>query len=228
MRLRWTMLLVSFLLPGSLCADSKLQRFLAQNCVKCQIHEEENCGVRLDKPVDRLLADQELLKTITTLIEAGEMPPEEAPQPKAESVAEIMQLLQKRILTERPDNPLIRVGFTNTIRDLFGVEFDFAGLLPEHVEHGFDMFGDAHLMSPHQVMAYLKTVTSQQIRRCRFNRFPYLTIDEIIEAEVVVLAVAHSSRMKKMNVVPTSIPVNDWAASFDSIAERRALGFLLF
>ena len=40
----------------------------------------------------------------------------------------------------------------------FGVEFDFAGLLPpDHVEHGFDKFGEAHLMSPHQVMAYLKT-----------------------------------------------------------------------
>ena len=44
------------------------------------------------------------------------------------------------------------------MQDLFGVDFDFTGLLPpDHVEHGFDKFGEAHLMSPHQVMAYLKT-----------------------------------------------------------------------
>ncbi|MCP4848278.1 MAG: DUF1592 domain-containing protein, partial [Verrucomicrobiaceae bacterium] len=39
-----------------------------------------------------------------------------------------------------------------------GVGFDLTGLLPpDQVESGFDKFGEAHLMSPHQVMAYLKT-----------------------------------------------------------------------
>ena len=28
------------------------------------------------------------------------------------------------------------------------------------MEYGFDKFGEAHLMSPHQVMAYLKTGAS--------------------------------------------------------------------
>ncbi len=154
-------LLVGFLLPRALCADSKLEKFFAQNCVKCHGPEEQNGEVRLDNPVDTLFADQELLESIATVVEAGEMPPEGEPQPKAESVAEIMQLLQKRIFAMRPDNPLkrlTRVEYTNTIHDLLGVEFDFAGLLPpDHVEHGFDKFGEAHLMSPHQVMAYLKT-----------------------------------------------------------------------
>jgi hypothetical protein len=53
---------------------------------------------------------------------------------------------------------LTRAEYTHTLHDLFGVNFDFNGLLPpDHVEHGFDKFGEAHLMSPHQVMAYLKT-----------------------------------------------------------------------
>ena len=88
MRLRWTMLLVSFLLSGTLCAETKLKQFFAQNCIKCHGPEEHQGGVRLDTPVDTLLADEELLETITTLIEAGEMPPEEAPQPKAEQSAQ--------------------------------------------------------------------------------------------------------------------------------------------
>jgi len=161
MRLTWTMLLVSFLLPGTLRAEPGLEQFFAQNCVRCHGPEKQKGKVRLDKPVGELLADEELLETIAAVLEAGEMPPEKAPQPKAEAVAAVVQLLQKQILTQRPVNPLkrlTRAEYTNTMRDLFGVDFDFTGLLPpDHVEHGFDKFGGAHLMSPHQVMAYLRT-----------------------------------------------------------------------
>ncbi len=38
----------------------------------------------------------------------------------------------------------------------------------------------------------LETEESSQIRRCRFARFPYLLIFEILEKEIIVLAVAHS------------------------------------
>jgi len=155
------MLVVSVLLSGTLRAEPKLEQFFAQNCVKCHGPEKQNGEVRLDKSVDALFADEELLETIASLLELGEMPPEKAPQPEAEAVAEVVQMLQKQILTQRPINPLkrlTRAEYTNTMRDLFGVEFDFTGLLPpDHVEQGFDKFGEAHLMSPHQVMAYLKT-----------------------------------------------------------------------
>ena len=161
MRLPWTMLLVGFLLPATLRADITLEQFFAQNCVKCHGPEKQKGELRLDKPVSVLLADEELLEVIATVLEAGEMPPEAAPQPEAEAVAEVMQTLQKRILTQRRVNPLkrlTRAEYTNMMRDLFGVDFDFTGLLPpDHVEHGFDKFGETQLMSPHQVMAYLKT-----------------------------------------------------------------------
>ena len=161
MRLPWTMLLVGFLLQVTLRAEPRLEHFLAQNCVKCHGPEKQKGKVRLDKPSGALFADEELLETLATVLEAGEMPPEKAPQPDAEAVTEVLQILQERILAQRPVNPLkrlTRAEYTNTIRDLFGVDFDFTGLLPpDHVEHGFDKFGEAHLMSPHQVMAYLKT-----------------------------------------------------------------------
>ena len=161
MRLAWTMLLLGFLLPATLRADHKLEQFFAQNCVQCHGPDKQEGKVRLDKPVVALFTDKELLETIATVLEAGEMPPEEAPQPKAEAVAEVVQMLQKHILTQRPVNPLkrlTRAEYTNTIRDLFGVDFDLAGVLPpDHVEHGFDKFGETQLMSPHQLMSYLKT-----------------------------------------------------------------------
>ena len=41
----------------------------------------------------------------------------------------------------------------------------------------------------------LETITSaKQYRRCRLARFPYFIIFEILESEMVVLAVAHSKR----------------------------------
>ena len=160
-RLPCAMLLVGFLLPVALQAEPKLEQFFAQNCVKCHGPEKQKGKVRLDKPVGALFADEELLEIIAAVLEAGEMPPESAPQPTATARAEALQMVQEQILTQRPDNPLkrlTRAEYTNTMHDLFGVDFDLTGLLPpDHVEHGFDKFGEAHLMSPHQVMAYLKT-----------------------------------------------------------------------
>jgi mono/diheme cytochrome c family protein len=112
-------LLVGFLLPGTLPAEAKLEQFFAQNCVKCHGPEKQKGKVRLDKAAGALFADKELLETIAIVLEAGEMPPEEEPQPKAKAVAEVMQLLQKHILTQRPVNPLkrlTRAEYTNTIR----------------------------------------------------------------------------------------------------------------
>lgn len=156
-----TMLLVGCLVPATLRAEPKLQQFFDQNCVKCHGPDKQQGQVRLDKPVSEVLADEELLETIATVLEAGEMPPEEAPQPESEAVAQVVQILQKQILTRHPTNPLkrlTRAEYTNTLHDLFGVDFDLTGLLPpDHVEQGFDKFGKTQLMSPHQLMAYLMT-----------------------------------------------------------------------
>jgi hypothetical protein len=160
-RFFWTALMAGFLLSGILQANPRLEKIFAQNCVKCHGPEKQKGKVRLDKPINELFADRGLLETIATVIEAGEMPPDEAPQPTAEVRTEVLQIIEAHILAQRPDNPLkrlTRAEYTHTLHDLFGVDFDFTGLLsPDHVEHGFDKFGESHLMSPHQVMAYLKT-----------------------------------------------------------------------
>ena len=161
MRWRWTITLLFLVLSWGLIAEPQLEKFLAQNCVKCHGSEEQKGKVRLDRSVGALFANEDLLETIAAVLEAGEMPPEKAPQPTAVARADALQIIHKRLLTQRPANPLkrlTRVEYTNTMRDLFGVDFDLTGLLPsDHVEYGFDKFGEVHLMSPHQVMAYLKT-----------------------------------------------------------------------
>jgi len=161
MRRSWTALLAGFLLSGILHAEPKLEKFFARNCVKCHGPDKQKGKVRLDKPVGTLFADEKLLETVATVLDAGEMPPEESSQPTAAARSEALQIIQERILSQRPDNPLkrlTRAEYSHTLHDLFGVNFDFTGLLPpDHVEHGFDKFGESRLMSPHQMMAYLKT-----------------------------------------------------------------------
>ena len=161
MRWRWTTAHLFLVLSWGLIAEPQLEKFLAQNCVKCHGPEEQKGKVRLDRSVGVLFANEDLLETIAAVLEAGEMPPEKAPQPTAVARADALQIIHKRLLAQRSANPLkrlTRVEYTNTMRDLFGVDFDLTGLLPsDHVEHGFDKFGEVHLMSPHQVMAYLKT-----------------------------------------------------------------------
>ena len=89
MRLSCAMLLVSLLLLEALRAEPKLEQFFAQNCVKCHGPKQQKGKVRLDRPVDVLFADEELLETVADVLEAGEMPPEKAPQPKALSLIHI-------------------------------------------------------------------------------------------------------------------------------------------
>ena len=157
MRRRWITVLLVCALHGVVHGEQALEKFFAQHCVKCHGPKKQKGKVRLDRPVDVLFADGELLETVASMLESGDMPPEKAPQPKAEARAKALLLLQKRILANRPANTLkrlTRAEYTNTLRDLFGVDFDFNDLLPpDQVERGFDKFGEAHLMSPHQVMA---------------------------------------------------------------------------
>ena len=161
MKRSWTALPTVFLLFCILEADPKLEKFFGQNCVKCHGPEKQKGKVLLDLEMDELLGNRHLLETIATVLEAGEMPPEDALQPKPEIVAEILQGLEEHILSHRPENPLkrlTRAEYTHSMHDLFGVNFDLTGLLPpDHVEKGFDKFGELHLMSPHQLMAYLET-----------------------------------------------------------------------
>jgi len=161
MRWRWIATILVFSPQAALYAEPKLEQFFAQHCVKCHGPNKPKGKVRLDRPLGTLFSNGDLLETVASVLEAGDMPPRKAPQPRPEARANALQLLQERILARRPANTLkrlTRAEYTNTLTDLFGVEFDLTGLLPpDLVERGFDKFGEAHLMSPHQVMAYLKT-----------------------------------------------------------------------
>ena len=66
------------------------------------MHASKQKGeLRLDRPLGEMFSDRKLLENIAAVIEAEEMPPEEAPQPTAEVRAESLQIIQKIILAQR-------------------------------------------------------------------------------------------------------------------------------
>ena len=83
MRRPWTALLTGFLLSGILQAEPKLERFFAQNCVKCHGPEKQKGKLRLDKPSGAILGDKELLETIATVLEPAKCLPKMHRNPKA-------------------------------------------------------------------------------------------------------------------------------------------------
>lgn len=158
---RLMLLLLALITSRSMAAEIKLEKFFTEHCVQCHGPDEQESGVRLDQSINLLLADTRLVEKIIHVVEDGEMPPEEELQPPADLIDEIVHLLENSVISQRPPNPLKRLTrfeYTNTLSDLFGVEFDLSHLLPpDHVEDGFDKFGDSQIMSPHQLMAYLET-----------------------------------------------------------------------
>ena len=134
-------------------AATPLEQFFTQHCAKCHGNQEPMAGIRLDRSVESQLSDvnSDLLDKVLAVLETGEMPPESAALPVADVKANAIELLQEVGLSQQQVTVLKRITrleYTNTLRDLFGVEFDLTGLLPpDHVERGFDKFGEAHLMS---------------------------------------------------------------------------------
>ena len=89
MRRFWiTVLLGCASLQGSAIAEPALEAFFAKNCIECHGSEKQKGKVRLDGSIDDLFANADLSETVVSVLEAGEMPPEDAPQPKAEARAQ--------------------------------------------------------------------------------------------------------------------------------------------
>jgi hypothetical protein len=139
--------------------------FFAKHCSDCHDPAAKEGGLDLSA-LSSDLADSEILRRwvrIYDRVADGEMPPKDAPQPDAVAKKIFLEsLVPSLAAADRTQREVVyrrlnRVEYENTIRELFQVRAEVAGMLPEDAKaHGFDNIGEALGVSTELIEAYLR------------------------------------------------------------------------
>jgi hypothetical protein len=142
-----------------------LATFLERHCFDCHAGDAPEAGLNL-KTIAADLGDAEVRRRWVYLYDRvadGEMPPEAADQPDAETKAKFLgalgdaltraDLAGREVVLRR----LNRREYEHTVRDLFGIHVDIQDILPDDsAEQGFDTIGADLSVSAEQMTAYLE------------------------------------------------------------------------
>ena len=147
--------------------EQTVQPVLAKNCAACHNDRLESGGFNTT-PYNKAasLTERDGWERIVQRIRTGEMPPKGAPQPTAAATSGLIHFLEgefaKADKLVKPDpgrvtaRRLNRAEYSNTIRDLLGVDFRAEKDFPsDDSGHGFDNIGDVLTISPILMEKYL-------------------------------------------------------------------------
>ena len=150
-------------------AEESLRGFFETHCLRCHGSEKPKGNFRLDN-LSTDFADPQVAETwneVVLRINAGEMPPDDEPQPTAGEIGQTAELITKKIregaaarmarrgLVEH--YRLSRQEYAHTVYDLLGVVFDVEapGALNEDPRwHGFDRIGALLATAPSHINRY--------------------------------------------------------------------------
>jgi hypothetical protein len=147
---------------------SEIQPFLDRYCTDCHSGDKADGGLNFKSYADvaALHADRRTWQRVYDRIRVKAMPPEDSDQPTDEERKVVVDWLDKTLFyidCSQPVDPgqvtirrLNRVEYTNTIRDLIGVEFLASREFPsDDVGYGFDNIGDVLTVPPLLIEKYL-------------------------------------------------------------------------
>ena len=141
--------------PANKLQPRSVKPLIAKYCYGCHNEDDQNGGVRLDQISNKLSQgeDAEAWHAVLDVINAGDMPPEDAEQPSQRERDQIANWITSS-LTKAADakkqnrktsvRRLTRSQYTNSLQDLLGVNIDFGRTLPadSKSEMGFSNNGD--------------------------------------------------------------------------------------
>ncbi len=146
----------------------RVQPFLAEHCFFCHGADRPKGGLDLREYPDEASARAalDIFEEVRTRIAEGVMPPEERSRPPEDAVQAVLDWIDSALAEEAavsvgdPGHArlrrLSRFEYQNTIRDLFGVDFDATNAFPsDEVAHGFENVGDVQSFSPLLLEKYL-------------------------------------------------------------------------
>jgi hypothetical protein len=159
--------------------DKIVQPFFNEHCVSCHGPKKQKGDLRLDTLANDFLdpATAAQWADIVNTVNSHEMPPDDKPQPTAESAgsfvdwvtAELGRAETAKHSTKAVMRRMNRAEYNNTIRDLVGVNFRPAENFPQDPPAGgFDNIGEALTISPLQLELYY-TAARQVLDRAIFE-----------------------------------------------------------
>lgn len=179
LRFLWSLPACAWLLfataaPVSAEADERpsfapVEVFVKKHCLACHADNDPKAGLSLTKfrSSAELITGRKAWDSIVTMVESGEMPPADKPQPTADERTAFLKQVADIIADDErrsPPNPgrvtmrrLNRAEYDNTVRDLFyGLDINASEDFPsDDIGHGFDNIGDVLTMSPVLMERYL-------------------------------------------------------------------------
>lgn len=160
--------------------EKDVRPIVVENCVACHNPDKHKGDLDLSQfaTADKAKADEQTWQDVAERLRSGDMPPKRAKRrPSAEEQRTILAWIHQHIAAGTPDcgkiatdkntrfyrgyvmsRRLTRAEYNNTIRDLFGVDFHLADLLPSDGAggEGFDTDGDALFVSALSMEKYLQ------------------------------------------------------------------------
>ena len=161
--------------------------FLRDHCLRCHPADGEESGVRLDDlPFEiTTVATAERWQKVLNVLNSGEMPPDDEPQPAAEVKIDFLADLSNALVAARKTigdqgriatlRRLNRREYKNTLRDLLDAEVDVASLPDDKGSGSFDTLGSSLFMSSDQFEQYLavgRTALKDTVDRWRQSAEP--------------------------------------------------------
>jgi hypothetical protein len=152
-----------------------IQPILARYCHSChgaQAKPKAGLNLTLATSEDSIRGNAKLWRQAIRLLNAHEMPPQEAkaplPQPDRERLVRAIEAALRKVDPKAPLNPgrvtvrrLNRTEYGNTVRDLLAIDFDPAEDFPsDDIGYGFDNIGDVLTLSPVLMERYLAAAES--------------------------------------------------------------------
>jgi hypothetical protein len=157
--------------------DFSARSFFSQHCSKCHDESTRKGDVLLTEigaselPTGLALSQDtaELYEQILSVLESGEMPPEDQPDPDDESINHVRNWLESRLQasvdheSEKTSMPTTRrltnFEYQNTIRDLMGFQLNLVDDLPKDpvTAYRFNNTSEMMRLGPEQIARYLTT-----------------------------------------------------------------------
>jgi len=164
-------------ITGVFQAQPAIESFFDQHCVKCHDSATHKGNVTLTGISGSALpkasalpeAAAELYEQILSVLESGEMPPEDQPKPTEKDVKRVQDWLESKLQasaeqeSQKRSAPTTRrltnFEYQNTIRDLLGFKLNLIDDLPKDpiTAYRFNNTSDMMRLGPEQIARYLAT-----------------------------------------------------------------------